>query len=87
MAQRPHLRTFQSIGKIAQNMYGTGGFDGIHTVTYEFTDTGTGETLFRRTMSLRTPHGGRINREILLAYEPVTTEWYHEAVAEHLPSR
>ncbi len=87
MAQRPHLRTFQSIGKIAQNMYGTGGFDGIHTVTYEFTDTGTGETLFRRTMSLRTPHGGSDKSR-----DPSCVRARHDrvvprAVAEHLPSR
>jgi hypothetical protein len=83
-AQRPRLWEFQSLGRLAQNRDGSGGFDGVHTVTYEFLDPGDGLTLFRRRMSMRMPRHGRMHRSILLAYDPVNTDRYHEAVATYL---
>jgi hypothetical protein len=83
-AVRPRMWAFQSIGNLAQNADGTGGFEGIHTVEYSFTDAGGGATLFRRTMTMELPKGGRMHRAIVLAYEPVFTDEYHAAVAKHL---
>jgi hypothetical protein len=84
MATRPKIWAFQSLGRLAQNLDGTGGFEGIHTVTYEFLAPGEGITLFRRSMSMRMPKGGRMHRAIMLAYDPINTDRYHEAVTKYL---
>jgi hypothetical protein len=85
-ANRPSLWTFQSVGRIAQAPDGSGGFEGLITISYAFTDLGDSHTLFRRSLTCETPKGVPIQPEVLLAFEPFFIDEYHAAVAKHLPA-
>lgn len=84
-AERPRKWVFQQINGIGEQFDGTGGVDGITTISYTFEPMGDGQTLFTRTLHCELPHGVRIHDELLVARtQPANIDDYHTAIAAEL---
>jgi hypothetical protein len=83
-AIRPVKWAFQNIGRLARNADGTGGFEGLMTVTYTFSSPGAGVTLFHRSMVTEVAKFEPMPQPIVLLHDPSSIDAYHEAVAKAL---
>lgn len=84
-AVRPSKFVFQQVGGIATRPDGTGGLDGITTISYTMTPQPAGGTLFHRSIHCELPRGVKIPDPLLLARcHPAHIEAYQEAVAREL---
>lgn len=84
-AERPRKWVFQQIDDIGAAADGTGGVDGITTISYTFEPASEGQTLFIRTLCCELPRGVRIPDQLLIARaQPAGIDNYHDAVAREL---
>ncbi|MEV7342694.1 SRPBCC family protein [Streptomyces sp. NPDC093544] len=83
-AVRPTKFVFQSIGLLGKHLDGTGGWEGIMTISYTFSTPGTGVTLFHRNLSTEVPKFATIPDAILLSHAPSHIDSYHEGVGKLL---
>lgn len=84
-AERPRKWVFQQVDSIGAAADGTGGVDGITTISYTFEPAGVGQTLFTRSLLCELPRGQRIPDQLLIARaQPAGIDAYHEAVAREL---
>jgi hypothetical protein len=84
-AVRPWRWVFQSLGMLAHDPTDhSGGFEGITTISYTFTRSGAGATLFGRSMTTEVPKHGRMAPQVVAAHEPYAIDAYHDAVAAAL---
>lgn len=85
IAERPRKWVFQQVDGLAQAPDGTGGVDGITTISYAFEPCGDGMTLFTRTLHCELPRGVRLPDPLLVARaQPAGIDGYHEAIARAL---
>ena len=63
---------------------GDGGREGRITVTYRFTEPGTGITLFSRTMTIESYRVVPLPNKYFLMVDPANIDAYHAAVAREL---
>ncbi|RZT84591.1 polyketide cyclase/dehydrase/lipid transport protein [Pseudonocardia sediminis] len=84
-AVRPSKFVFQQVNGIAEQPDGTGGLDGITTISYTLTPQPGGGTLFHRSLHCEVPRGTRIPEPLLIARcQAANIEGYHDAVAREL---
>ena len=84
-AERPWRFEFRSVGALAHDPDDhSGGFEGITTISYTFTRSGAGVTLFHRSMTTEVPKHGRMAPQVVAAHEPFAIDAYHDAVAAAL---
>lgn len=84
-AERPWRWEFRSVGMLAHDPHDhAGGFEGITTISYTFTTSGAGVTLFHRSMTTEIPKRGRMAPQVVSAHDPSAIDAYHDAVAREL---
>ncbi len=80
-AQRPWRWVFQSYGALGHNREdGSGGSEGIMTVSYSFLSPGEGVTVFHRSMSVEVPKGTDLPPGLIRNFDPKYIDQYHAAV-------
>jgi hypothetical protein len=85
IAERPRKWAIQQVDRIGELPDGSGGVNGITTITYTFEPAGEGATLFTRTLTCELPKGTRIPDPLLVARaQPAGIDGYHDAVAAEL---
>lgn len=84
-AVRPSKFVFQQVNGIGAAPDGSGGVDGITTISYTFTAQPGGGVLFHRSIHCELPRGVKIPDALLLARcHAAHIEGYHDAVAREL---
>jgi hypothetical protein len=87
VAERPRKWVIQQVDRIGEQADGTGGVDGITTITYSFTPIDAGRTVFHRALHCELPRGVRIPDPLLVARaQPAGIDGYHDAVMRELDS-
>lgn len=85
VAERPRKWVFQQVDRIGEQADGSGGVDGITTITYRFEPVGAECAIFYRSLTTELPRGVRIANELLIARaQPAGIDGYHDAVAREL---
>ena len=85
VAERPRKWAIQQVDHVGEQADGTGGVNGITTITYSFTPIGDGKTMFHRSLHCELPRGVRIPDALLVARaQPAGIDAYHDAVAREL---
>ena len=84
-AIRPKKWVFQQVDKVGMKSDGTGGVDGITTISYTFDRPGQGVTLFTRNLTCELPKGVDIPDDLLtVCCRPGGIDRYHAAVEKEL---
>lgn len=84
-AERPRLWVIQQVDRIGEQEDGSGGVEGITTITYRFEPVGGYRVIFHRSLHCELPRGVRIPDALLIARaQPAGIDGYHDAVAREL---
>ena len=87
-AIRPRKWVFQQIDKIGMKEDGSGGHDGITTISYTFEQPGQGVTLFTRNLHCELPKGVDIPDDLLtVKCRPGGIDRYHAAIEKELDAQ